>query len=78
MMNIDVVTLENNEEYLIVETIINNNNRYVFLANEKNNKDIAIRKVITKDNQEYLTKLDSEEEFEEVLKLFNNKYKGEK
>ena len=71
-MEVNTIILENNKSYIILDTISYQNNEYLVLANELDNTDIALRKVIKKeDNKEYLVKLDSEEEFDEVITLFN-------
>lgn len=74
-LEFNIIKLENNEEYVIVDAIQNENNKYLFLANKDNEEDICIRKVIENDGQEFLIKLDDEEEFEETLELFNIKHK---
>lgn len=72
-MNMNLITLENNQDYIILSTIDFNNNKYLILANELDDKDLCIRKVImSKDNKEVIVKLDSNEEFFEVLAMFNN------
>ena len=77
-MDIDVITLENNLNYLVLDTILNENNKYLVLVNKDDEKDIVIRKVIKKDNREYLIKLDTEDEFEEVMSIFYDKHEGDK
>jgi len=74
MIDVNTIKLENDIEYIIVGAIENNGNKYLFLANEEDELDKCIRKVIVKDNEEYLTKLDSDEEIEEVMDLFYDKY----
>lgn len=74
-LELNVIKLENNEEYVIVDAIQNEDNKYLFLANKDNEEDICIRKVIIKDGQEFLIKLDNDDEFDEVLALFNRKHK---
>lgn len=76
-MVVNVVTLENNKDYIIIDTIEFNDNKYLFLSNKDDENDMCVRKIITKD-REYLTKLESENELEEVLNIFATKYKGEK
>ena len=76
-MEVNVVTLENNKDYIIIDTIEFNDNKYLFLSNKDDENDMCVRKIITKD-REYLTKLESENELEEVLNIFTTKYKGEK
>ncbi|MBQ8902141.1 MAG: DUF1292 domain-containing protein [Bacilli bacterium] len=76
-MEVNVVTLENNKDYIIIDTIEFNDNKYLFLSNKDDENDMCVRKIITKD-REYLTKLDNKNELEEVLNIFATKYKGEK
>lgn len=65
-MNLEIVTLENNQEYYIVKQLKN----YLYLVNTKNKKDICIRKAVMLDDKEYIDTLDTEEEFKEALALF--------
>lgn len=65
-MNLEVVTLENKQEYYVVKELKN----YLYLVNTNNKKDICIRKSVMLDNKEYIDTLDSEEEFKEALALF--------
>lgn len=76
-MEINVITLEDGKDYMIIETIVNGNDKYLFLANENDRTDMCVRKVINKDGKEYITKLDSENEFNEVMISLYSKYKGE-
>ena len=76
-IEVNVITLEDNKEYVIIAAIETENNRYLFLANKNEEFDVCIRKIITKENKEYLVKLDSEEEFEDVMLAFNKKHGGE-
>ncbi len=54
-----------NKDYLVVNETEYENNHYVYLCNETDNKDLMIRKVI--DNK--LIPLDNEEELNSVIKL---------
>ena len=65
------VTLSNNEEYLVLKKIKTNNNEFIYLTNLKDVKDFLIQKIVYKDNEEYIVNLDSDEEFDEALELFN-------
>ena len=67
---INVVTLENGIDYDVVLTIEDGNKNYIVLSNVSDHNDLAIRRILEKDNKEYLEKLDSEEEFERVINLF--------
>ena len=72
-MKMNLITLENNQDYIILSTIELKDKKYFVLVNELNDKALCIRKVIlNKDNKEVLVKLDSNEEFYEVLSMFNN------
>ena len=77
-MNIDVITLENNLNYLVVDTLLNENNKYLVLVNKDDEQDIAIRKVIKKEEPEKEEEKPISREFEEVMSLFYDKHKGEK
>ena len=74
MIDVNCITLENGREYIIIGALENNGNKYLFLANEKDKLDICIRKVITENNKDYLVKLDTEEEFEKAMDLFNEEF----
>lgn len=76
MIDVNVIELENNKEYIVADTIVCDNNNYLLLINKENKNDIVIRKVIKKDNTEYTVKLDSEDEFTKVLSIFANKHNG--
>lgn len=65
-MELEVITLEDNKEYYIVKEIDN----YVYLENTQNRKQIAIRKNVKIDAEDFIKNLDSEEEFWHALDLF--------
>lgn len=79
MIDVNVITLENNQEYLIVDALELDNNNYLVLGKEEAIGDFCIRKVINKDGKEFLVKLDSSEEFNKVLNAYVHKHirKGE-
>lgn len=74
MIDVNVVTLENNQEYLIVDALELDNNNYLILGKEDTIGDFCIRKVINKSGKEYMIKLDSKEEFDKVLNEFVKKH----
>lgn len=77
-LEVNVIKLEDNNDYIIVDALQNNDNKYLFLVSNDDYKKKCIRKVIEKDGEEYLRKL-YDEEFEEAVELFNLKHKnGEK
>jgi len=71
-MNIEVVNIDDKNYYVVNELNIENK-KYVFLVNEKNNKDIVIRKLKKEDDKEFLIGLDDEKEFDLVMKEYLNK-----
>ena len=73
MEEISVITLEDGIGYVIVDEIIINNTKYVYLADEENPLNFCIRKVIIENNEEYLINLDNELEFEKALQKYNEK-----
>lgn len=68
-METEIITLEDGNTYYIIDEI----NNYVYLSNQNDPEDMAIRKSIIEDGKEFISTLDSKEEFEEALKLFNDK-----
>ena len=75
MIDVYTLTLEDNKEYIIIDTIENGNNKYFVLTND--NADVTVRKVVNENGEECLTKLDDEDELAIVMTLFNEKNKGE-
>lgn len=73
MNELDAITLEG-REFVIIDEIILNGIKYVHLASAENYEDFCIRKIIVRDNEEILTGLDSDEEFDTVLEKLNIKY----
>ncbi len=69
------VTLDNGKEYIVASKIEYENKIYYYLVNTLDNKDIMIRKLVQNNEGNELTTI-SEEEFEAVVKLFLQKYKG--
>ena len=60
-------------DFIIVDEIIINNIKYVFLVSEKESSDLRIKKVNIINSEEYLVKLNDEEEFKKALEEFNKK-----
>ena len=70
----NIITLEDNLEYAEIDTITNNNNTYIFLSELNKPENICIRKIEIKNNEEYIVGLNSDEEFDTIIKLFTKKY----
>lgn len=73
MLEFDIVTLEDNIEYVVLAKIENNGNKYVYLSQVDDDDDFCIRKEIIEDNKTYFTGLNDEDEFKLALELFGNK-----
>ncbi|MBQ6282772.1 MAG: hypothetical protein IJK66_04505 [Bacilli bacterium] len=65
------VVLENGDEYLVVNSLVYNDTRYLLLSNVSNVKDVCIRKIKKEDGKGYICRLD-DKELQEVLKIFGD------
>lgn len=70
-----VVTL-NGVEYTEVKRLEYKGNTYVILDNLDKVTDFCIKKLIKKDGSDFITGLESEEEFNEVLALVATEFKN--
>lgn len=61
---IEVVTLEDNLDYVILTEVNIDSNKYMVLSREDDPNVVAVRKVIIEDGNEYLTKVNTEIENE--------------
>lgn len=77
-MDINVITLDNGKDYLIIDALEIESDRYLLLANEKDDRDLCVRKVVVEDGKEFLDVLDSEDEFDKVMTVFEEKHRGGK
>ena len=75
---IEVVTLENGLDYMVIDEIPNGSVKYVYLANVDDEKDTCIRKVTVEDGEEIINGLDSSQELDKALLLFAKKHKNDK
>ena len=73
MIDVNTMILENGVEYTEVDSLIYNDSKYVLLSNIKNVKDSCIRKITFFDNEEYICRLDDDNEFDIILSLFVKK-----
>lgn len=74
MIEKEIITIEGKEYFILMELIYQDTN-YAYLANKKNVEDFLILKSVYEKEEEYLTSLDSEEEFAIVFSLFQKKAK---
>lgn len=63
------------KEYYEVSNVTYKGNKYSYIVNTKDEKDMCIRKNVIEDGEEYFETLDSNEEFDEVLKLVSSSIK---
>ena len=70
----EVVTLEDNKEYIILDTIEIEGIKYLYLAHltDPEKKTACIRKLV--DNDTNIAGLDSEFEYERALNMYIKKY----
>ena len=70
MQEIEVITLEDNKDYNVMDKKEQNGFTYLLLANVEDDTDICVRKEVTKDDKTYIAMLSNDEELDSVLKLF--------
>ncbi len=80
MMKVKTVQLEDNEEYVIVDTILIEDTKYIYLSlpNEIESEEIEMPEIIIRKydkKEKYILGLDTEEEYNKALKVFVNKWK---
>lgn len=68
-MEQEMVVLENGKVCVIIDEIISDNIKYIYLTNIENSKDYTIRK----EENDSLIGLDDEEEFEKAMELLIKK-----
>lgn len=64
---------KNNKQYLIMQELTIDKTTYVYLQNKDEEKDIIIQKITVKDDKEYLTNLENEEEYKKALMAIKKK-----
>lgn len=64
----------NDPNYEEIDVIEVNGTKYAYLSNPDNPNDFIINKIILKDNKEYYTGLDNENEYDLALMYFMKKY----
>lgn len=69
-MKLDVIELEDQKDYVILDTKEIDNNKYLLLQEVNDDNNICIRKSIIENNEEYISMLE-EKEYAKVLKEFS-------
>lgn len=65
----EVIVLEDEKEFVVIDIINHNDKRYLMLSNVNNANDIAVRI----EDGDYIKGLDSEEELVKVLEIYAEK-----
>ena len=69
----DVITLEDNIEYTVIDKIIVDTTPYYLFINPTNTKDMFIRKELLENSNVVISGLDSEQEYNSIIKLFKKR-----
>ena len=77
-IELNVVELEDGIKYGLFYILELNKINYAFLANENDPEDIVVRKIVIGKDEDYLERLDNEEEFNKVMIEFNKIYNKKK
>lgn len=67
-----IVKLENNKEYFVLETLIDNNINYMLLLNLVDDKEIKIVKMILDNGEEYFVEITDDEELTSLKSRFKD------
>lgn len=72
-MNLDegqIVTLDNNKDYIVVKSVVFNETTYVYLMTNRKPLEVLIVKLQDVGGSQILKVVDSKEELEEIINLF--------
>ena len=72
MQEVEVITLEDNIDYNVMDKKEYNGSTYLLLANVSDDSDVCVRKEVIKEGNVYISMLSNDEELDAVLKLFAN------
>ena len=72
----NVVTLENNKDFLLLEEVIDNDKRYVYsvrvLEDDTPTNEYIIFEAINAPDGEYLKDIDNKEEYDRIIEIFKS------
>ena len=71
-VEVETVVLENEKEYAVIDTIIINSIKYIYLCSVEQTEEFCIRK-LSQDEKEILG-LETEEEYNTALKIYGEKH----
>ena len=75
--NIEVITLDNGLDYIILDEISSDSNTYVYLANTNDENDLCIRKIELDNGEKFLVGLDDDKEFDKALSLYHHVHQND-
>jgi len=70
------IVLDDGTEYLIIDSIEIEGNKYTLFSNVNDPTDFCFRKTVLKDGKEVYSALSGKEEFEKILVKFGLKYEN--
>ena len=73
-ITVNVVTLDDQKEYVILDKISHNLDTFVFLASKENEKNILVRKRVVYNNEAFLEELADFKELQLSFSLFFKKH----
>ncbi len=76
MENVEIITLEDNNDYIVTKEIIIDNVKYVFLTKSDDVASFCIRKINIINGEEFLVGLNDQDEFLKALKSFTEEVKS--
>lgn len=65
-----IIKLENNKEYFVIETLVENNIDYLLLLNLVDDKEIKIVKKITENDEDYIVDITDEKDLSNLKSRF--------
>jgi hypothetical protein len=65
-----IIKLENNKEYFVIETLVDNNIDYLLLLNLVDDKKIKIVKKITEKDEDYIVDITDEKDLSNLKSRF--------
>ncbi len=74
-INVNITDIDG-KEYIELDTVEVNNNKYIYLVSTNDDKDFLINKIVVDNGKEYYEGLESNEEFQIVLLNFIKKNKS--
>ena len=76
MENVEIITLEDNNDYIVTKEIIIDNVKYVYLTKSDDVASFCIRKINIINGEEFLVGLNDKDEFLKALKSFTEGVKS--